>query len=284
MRLSLRRGASSLSLWERVAAKRTGEGLGRRSLCAGQAPRLSPPTPVLRTNPLPLGEGVRVPSPMGRGWPRSGRARGCGAGRSRGAKPPRLFPLNPVLRTNPLPMGEGCRALPASIEAWRRRSRLPRSRNVRHAEDFLQHPVEPFLHLVIGEAEFEITVGLDRRASLRVGERLFGVMLPVEFDRQAEVVAAEIDDIAGDRRLPAKLQPVETRCAKFSPQECFGRGAFLAEASGDLNVFAGHPRWPAGSGFDMKAHSHENANPSPRSFGPTLSLWERVCAQGDSHG
>jgi len=107
--------------WPRSGRER---GIRADRLRAPLRPRSLPLTPVLRTDPLPLGEGGAArnlrrrarpsltnkraqPSPVGRGLPRSGRERGFRADRLRALLRPRLFPLTSDLRSDPLPLGEG---------------------------------------------------------------------------------------------------------------------------------------------------------------------------------
>jgi len=261
-------------------------GRGADRLRTAARPRSIPLTPDLWSDPLPLGEGVRdslemsnvgeihpaskkgaQASPLGRGWPRRGRERGYGFDRLRAPARPRSFPLTPVLRTDPLPLGEGNANL-FSVEAGKGRSRRARARNIGSAQNLLQHPVQSFFHVVVGEAQLQITMTFDQSAALGVGQRLVRVMFPVELDCQAEAVTAEVGDMAGDRDLTAKLESVESRSAQFAPENVFSAGAVAPKSSSDENVFARHS--------SIKSQNSMAGNPSSGRSAATLSHWERV--------
>jgi hypothetical protein len=118
---------------------------------------------------------------------------------------------------NPLPRGEGGRKSAGrgvtthslwqrgSAHSWKGRAGRTRSCDIGGAADFFSHPIEPLFYVVIGETKLEIAAGFDRRPAVRIGKRLARMMAPVEFNRPAEIVAAEVDNIAGDWRLPPKL-------------------------------------------------------------------------------
>ncbi len=259
------------------AADRFNPPSGRRSL---------PLTPVLRTDPLPLGEGGAArnlrgraspsllkkgapPSPLGRGWPRSGRERGYAADRFNPPSARRSYPLTPDLRTDPLPLGEGGAAPDQnSLQAGQGRSRRAGARNIRGAKDFLQRPIQSFFHLVIGEAQFQITVAFDHSAAGGVRKRLIRMMAAVEFDGESVAVAAEVCDISRNRNLTAKLEPMETRGAQFAPEYFLGTRAFASQSARDGNVLARH--------LSIKSQNSIAGNPSPGRSAATLSHRERV--------
>lgn len=211
------------------------------------------------------------PSPMGRGWPRSGRVRGYDAGilSPRGYPSPPSFgaTLTPLLRSDLRPQGEGC-ARPALFDSRKGRPRRSSARDIRSAPNLLNHPIETLFHLVVGESQFQIAMRLDSPRSHGVCKRLLGVMLAVEFDRQAEAVATEIDDIAGDGRLPSEFQSVEPRAAQLAPEDLLWARAVAAQSARDEDVLASPSR--------RKAQNRLTGNPSPRRFAPTLSRRERV--------
>lgn len=147
------------------------------------------------------------------------------------------------------------RSLSASFQSRQRRSGPPTAGDVRRAADFLQNPVEPFFHFVVREPQLEIAVAFDRFSTLRVGKRLIGMMLAVELDRQTEVVAAEVDDVSGDRRLPAKFQAVEPRTAQFAPENGFGPCARSSKSSRERCCPSRHARRFASALAKCKARS-----------------------------
>ena len=235
---------------------------GRERGCA--ADRFNPPSgsrsfpliPDLWSDPLPRGEGGAArnlrrrarpslsirgaqPSPLGRGWSRSGRVRGYAADRFNPPSGPRSFPLTPDLRSDPLPLGKGA-TNPKSVEAGQGRSRRARTSEIRGAKNFLQHPIQSFFHLVIREAQFQITLTFDRSAARGVRKRLIRMMAAIEFYGETEAIAAEVCDISRNRNLPSKLEPMETRGAQFAPENFLGTRALAPQSASDGNVLARH--------------------------------------------
>jgi len=267
--------------WPRSGRERgCGAGRLRAPLCPGSLPL----TPVLRTDPLPMGEGGAArnprrraspslskkggrPSPLGRGWPRSGRERGCGAARLRAPLRPGSLPLTPDLRSDPLPMGEGA-TNHNSVEAGQGRSRRACPCDVGGAQNLLKHPIQSLLHLIVGEAQFHITVTFDRSAARGVRKRLIRMMPAVKFDGESEAVAAEVCDISRNRSLTAKLEPMETRGAQFAPENFLGTRALAPQSASDGNVLARH--------LSIKSQNSIAGNPSPGRSAATLSHRERA--------
>jgi|GEM_PF-2942413 len=274
-------------------------------------PRSFPLTPDLRSDPLPPGEGGAArnlrrraspslsikraqPSPLGRAQPRSGRARGCRAARLRAPLRPGSLPLTPALWTDPLPLGEGGAArnltphlrddpLPRgegatnlfSVETKQRRSRRLCASNIGGPKDFLQHPIQSFFHVIVGEAQFQITVTFDRSAARGVGKRLIGMMAAIEFDGESEAAAAEVCDISRNRSLTAKLVPMETRGAQFAPENFLGTRALAPQSARDGNVLARH--------LSIKSQNSIAGNPSPGRSAAALSHRERVRSARSRH-
>ena len=208
-----------------VADLRRGEG-------ARTYPRSQPLAPLLRSDPLPMGEGGDArPSPGGRGWSRSDRVRGSGLPQDR----------NPSPRCCAATLSLWERVKPRySLHARKRIARRPRTRDVRGAQDFPHDPVQPRLHLVVGEPQFEIAVPLDRVASFAVGDRPQRMMWAVDLDREAEGKAGEIGDESCNRNLTAEFQAREPRTAQNVPQRVFRRGGCAAQFSRDGRQAVGH--------------------------------------------
>ncbi len=146
--------------------------------------------------------GARKPSPRGRGWLRSSRVRGYDLYRE---------------------------MVCCSIEARVRPSGLLGAGNIGCAPDLGHYPIEPFLHLFIGEAQLDITVTFNRRAPGFISLDLIEMMLAVELNGQAEVKTTEVRDESGDRNLPAKLQSAKFAVAQLLPKHVFGRRASRAQ-------------------------------------------------------
>ena len=195
---SLRKGSTSLSQRERVAAKRPGEGLRHSSLAS----------PLTLLHPKCL----------------------CRA---------RRRPLTRRLRRHPLPRGEG---LARSLVAWKWVSWAASPRDVGCSSYFLDDPIESFLHFIIGETKFQESMRLDQRASCRIVLDLIKMMFAVDFDGEAEVVAAEIGDETRDWRLSSKFQTIKPAPAKLLPKQVLGRRAFVTQAPGDLDPMVRHAK------------------------------------------
>jgi hypothetical protein len=70
------------------------------------------------------------------------------------------------------------------------------------------------------------------RAAIVGQLRLFGVLPAVDFDRQAEARAIEVDRERSDWMLPPELKTIELITAKRTPQSRFSVGHVAAENSG----------------------------------------------------
>ncbi|MCQ4188748.1 hypothetical protein, partial [Methylocystis suflitae] len=136
-------------------------------------------------------------------------------------------------------MGEGA-TNHNSVEAGQGRSRRLCASNIGGAKDFLQHPIQSFFHVVVGEAQFQITMTFDRSAARGVRKRLICMMAAIEFYGESEAVAAEVSDISRNRNLTAKLEPMETRSAQFAPEKSLGTRAIAPQSASDGNVLARH--------------------------------------------
>jgi hypothetical protein len=55
----------------------------------------------------------------------------------------------------------------------------------------------------------------------------FGVLTAIEFDHQAALLAAEIDDVRADRKLPAELQIIQSLRSN-PPPKCLLRICLIA--------------------------------------------------------
>ena len=225
MTRALARARETLSRRERVVAERPGEG-------AGTYTRLEPLTPLLRSDPLPKGEGGGTrPSPGGRGW--------SGSDRVRGTQLPQDRSPSPRCCAATLSRRERVRT-PFSVHAWKRIARRSRSCDIGGAQDFPHDPVQPRLHFIVGESQFEITVPLDRLASFAVGDRLQRMMWAVDLDRETEGKTGEIGDESCNRNLTAEFQARQPRTAQDVPQRVFRRGGGAAQFSRDGRQAVGH--------------------------------------------
>ncbi len=181
-----------------------------------------------------LNRGARKPSPRGRGWLRSSRVRGyddCCL--SDAARPSAQY-------SNPSPAASGgtlslWERVERLLKARIRLSRLLRTGNVDCALDFGHHPVEPFLHLIIGKPQFDKAMAFNRHTARFVSPGLIEMMLAIELDREAEIEATEIRDESGDRHLPTEFQSIELAVAQLLPKHVLGRGASCTQLSSDTD-------------------------------------------------
>jgi len=150
----------------------------------------------------------------------------------------------------PSPSGRG---FERSVEARVRRPWLARARNVGAPANFFNHPIESFLHFVIGETKLNEPVALDALATQGVALDLLKMMFAVELDCQAKIVAAEISDESRDRHLSAEFQAIEPTAAKLLPKHVFGGRALGPQTPRNLD-------WP----FSHEPQSdHQRLRPQP---------------------
>jgi hypothetical protein len=175
---------------------------------------------------------------------------------------------HPAAARPPSPFGRRHFVCVSGFEARERGAWVSRPRDIERAPDLRQDPVEPFLDLVVGEAEFEKTISLDRLAPVRIGQRLVRVVRAVELDREPRVGTAEINDEAADRRLPSELPAAETAATQFAPEDVLGTGALSTRAAGERSPTERHD-------------PHRNSLTSATS---TLSQRERVSPKATGEG
>lgn len=140
----------------------------------------------------------------------------------------------------PSPTGRGLARLPVSRV---RRPWCARASDVRCATDFLDDPIQPFLHLVVRETKLDKPVALDERTARGIAFELFQMMFAIELDGQPEFVATEVRDKSADRHLSTEFQSVEPAAAKLLPQHVLGRRAIGSQAVRDIRrSFDHHPK------------------------------------------
>jgi hypothetical protein len=170
-----------------------------------------------------------------------------------------------------------------SIGAGKRRPRGSCPRYIRCSSYFLDDPIEPFFHFVVGEAKFEEPMSFDQRASRGILLDLFQMLLAIDLDRQTEVVAAEIGDEARNRRLPSEFQAIEPTPTKLLPKQILGRRALPAQASGNRGQAGRHAvSFAVDRRRSQPLTRPLRGHPLPLGEGlepicsDSLSLWERV--------
>lgn len=134
--------------------------------------------------------------------------------------------------------------LPSMIDSFISRKRRPRRRrasDVRCSANFLDHPIEPFLHFVIGESKLDESVALNKFSTRQVAHYAFLVLSAVQFNRQTKIVATEVGDETGNWHLPAEFQSVEPPPPELLPKHVFGGGALFAQTPCNLDQSFGHP-------------------------------------------
>ena len=80
-------------------------------------------------------------------------------------------------------------------------------------------------NIVVPKSEHAIPARLEKLGSPCIGEHLptLGMTLAVKLDDEPALVTAEINKIATDRRLPAKMRAFKPSFAKMPPELLFGR-------------------------------------------------------------
>ncbi len=153
---------------------------------------------------------------------------------------PKIETPHPPPPAAPSPSGRGWAR---SFVARKRYPWCARASDVRGATNFLDHPIQPFLHLIVREAKLDKPVALDERAARGVAFKLFRMMLAVELDGEPESVTAKICDEASDRYLSSEFQPVEPAAAKLLPQHVLGSRAIGSQAARNIcRSFGHHPQ------------------------------------------
>jgi len=135
------------------------------------------------------------------------------------------------------PFGRG---LASSLISRIRRPRSTRPRDISRASNFFDNPVEPFLYFVIGEAKLDESMAFYKFAPRFIALDLIVMMFAVDLDRQAEVIATEIHDEAGDGHLPAKFHSVQPMRTKLLPENIFRRSALSAQTPRKCRRSLGH--------------------------------------------
>jgi len=157
--------------------------------------------------------------------------------------------------------GEGLRSRPGlgrSLKARMSRPLRLGASDIDCPMNFRDDPIEPFLHFIVRKAKLDITVHFNQLPASSIAFKLIEVMFTIEFDREAEIEAAEIDNKPSDRYLPPELQSIDLAVAQLLPQYVFGRCAFCAQASRNLNRPSRHPM--------QFAHRHQIWQPLTRRF------------------
>ncbi len=138
----------------------------------------------------------------------------------------------------PKAAGEGLRstarfggALPYSFDSRICGSRRPRLRDIRGAPNFLHHPVKPFPDFIVAKPKFDETMTFDGSAARRIARDSIEMLFAINFDRQPEVMAAEICNKSSDWYLSMKLEPVAATTTKLLPKQIFGRRASCPQTS-----------------------------------------------------
>ncbi len=144
----------------------------------------------------------------------------------------RLYSQKIVTPQPPSPSGRG---LARSPVARKRRPWYARASNIGSATDFFDHPIQPFLHFVVDEAKLDETVALDGCGARGIVLDLSEMLLTIEFDGEAQIIATEIRDKPRKRCLPPKLQSVEPMVSKLPPKQVFGRGAVSPQTTRDCD-------------------------------------------------
>jgi hypothetical protein len=302
MNLSIE-GAHTFSLREKVAAKRPDEGLRsqlvtalfaapRRGVLSQQ--RLKPLTRRLRRPPLLMGEGwtrsaIIAPPSRSEVVAFQGTPSTLSAAVSSAASNPTSSCVtatpHPPPPAAPSPNGRGfarprvgvpfqqerlqsLSRRPRSLEAGEWGSRRLRSSDIGRPTYFLDNPIKPFLHFVVGEAKLVEAMPLDQVPACLISFNLIEMLFAVHFDRQSEIMTTKVSDKSGDRHLSAKFQSIEPAVAKLLPKNIFGRRAPGTQTSCNRDQSFSHPI--------QIARRNRRPQPLTRTSGGTLSHWERV--------
>jgi len=176
-------------------------------------------------------------------------------------------------RVSPKATGEG--VLAKSEEGWPQR---PSSSCIQRSANLLYHPVQAAAHVVIREADLQVSGGFDVGSPDCIEFGLFSVVLSVDFDSQLCRDAREVDDMAANRHLPTEFNFIEPPISELLPQQVFGGRFTTAEPSRDGRELSSHVL------LDPANISLTHPTPSPGCFAATLSPRERVSARSFREG
>jgi hypothetical protein len=96
----------------------------------------------------------------------------------------------------------------------------------------LQNPVYVSEHIVVPKPQNNETLIAKPNITLFIVIFLLHVLSAVEFDNQSLLQAYEIDDVAPQRLLAAKLATVKLPITKLLPEQSLGIGWILPQLSG----------------------------------------------------
>ena len=113
--------------------------------------------------------------------------------------------------------GAGCQLLPPRMRC----SLLAPFRHIHHPANFLQHPINPLIHLAVAKSQFN-------KASLRncstaravISDALI-MLLAVNLDGEPRFNAAEVSYVTCNDFLPSKLQALKPSPTQTLPQFLF---------------------------------------------------------------
>jgi hypothetical protein len=234
MNLSIE-GAHTFSRWEKVAAIgcrlrrpsqatsywRPHEGLPSPSSAAVPSAASYPTSSCMAATPHP--PPPAAPSPNGRGF----------------ARPDVGVPFQQE-RSQPLTRRPQEMGWARSFEAREWGSRRLRPSDIGRPTYFLDNPIKPFLHFVVGEAKLDEAMPLDQVPACLISFNPIEMMFAVHFDRQSEIMTTKVSDKSGDRHLSAKFQSIEPAVAKLLPKNIFGRRAPGTQTSCNRDQFFSH--------------------------------------------
>jgi hypothetical protein len=88
-------------------------------------------------------------------------------------------------------------------------------------QDFSQNVVQPLLHFVVPESQYANSALCEHDTTRCVEFDSVSMLTAIELDNEAGPNTDEVDNIAVDRNLPAKLESAQAPCTQARPQQGF---------------------------------------------------------------
>ena len=104
-------------------------------------------------------------------------------------------------------------------------------RGMQLTQNFLQHIIGLFKHLIIPEPDYPKAVRFKIGGSLGIADSLLGMLPTVQFHYQLLLKTDEINNVRWNRMLSTKLESSEVAVFQFQPKPQFRIGRRFSEFS-----------------------------------------------------
>jgi hypothetical protein len=150
------------------------------------------------------------------------------------------------------PLSRRERACPELVEGGRGEGdRRSKERLLQRRANPDEDRVDVAAHVLVRKPENPNAIGLEncRSPGVVVGEPV--MLLAVDLHDELRGMAIEVDDVAIEGNLPAKLGAVETGASQIAPKDLLSLGRLLAETPGECDTLRNSPS-PDGRGAGVR--------------------------------